>query len=180
MSPNASQNSSQSDLSLPIDWTPYPATPNDHSPATASSALEHSNDPAALFTTVLRLTLANPGAVQVVNAAPIWVRTTTTAQSTTTLHPPLQRAPRYRCPAWTYLEPEVYDSDGERRHIYYSTSPSSNSHLPSPPLPRGTSQSPPTASSVPTSTYQTAPSGPVPPPGPPLSARLRSWLGRPK
>ena len=77
MSPNASQNSSQSDLSLPIDWTPYPAMPNDNGPATTGSASEHPNDSTPLSTTISRLTLANPGAIQVVNAAPIRVRTTT-------------------------------------------------------------------------------------------------------
>ena len=125
-------------------------------------------------TTVLRLTLTNPRAVQVVNAAPIWIRTTTTTTATqppTTVHPPLQRAPCHHRSAWTYLEPEVYNSDGERRQIYYSTSPSSNSHLPSPPLPCGRSQSPPTMSSVITSAYQTALSGPISPPNLPSPPR---------
>ena len=45
MSPDALQNSSQSDLSLPIDWTPYPATPNDNGTTTANSTSGHSNDP---------------------------------------------------------------------------------------------------------------------------------------
>ena len=174
MSPNASQNSSQSDLSLPIDWTPYPTTTNDNGPMAAYPTSEHSDNPASLSTTVSRLTLTNPGAVQVVNAAPIWVRTTTTttAQPPAAVHPPFQHTSCHRRPAWTYLEPEVYDSDGERRHIYYSTSPSSDSHSSPPPLPRGTSQSPPATSSVATSAYQTAPPGSVSPlglPSPPRS-----------
>ena len=36
MSPNASQSSSESDLSLPISWAPYPATPDDNSSTTTN------------------------------------------------------------------------------------------------------------------------------------------------
>ena len=177
MSSNALQNSSESDLSLPINWTPYPTTPNDNNSATASHAQGDQHNSTPLTTTVSGLMLANPGAVQVVNAAPIWVRTTTTttttAQPSTTVHTTLQRAPRHHHPAWTYLEPEVYDSDGERRRIEYSPSmsPPTNSDPPSPPLPRGASQSPPATSSVTTSAYQTAPSGPVSPPSLPSPPR---------
>ena len=178
MSPNALQNSSQSDLSLPINWTLYPATPNDNGTMTANHTQGDQHNPTSLTTTVLGFTLANPGAVQVVSMAPIWVRTTTTTTATTTrppttVHTTLQRAPCHRRPAWTYLKPEVYNSDGERRRIKYSpsTSSPSNSSPPSPPLPRGTSQSPPAMSSVVTSAYQTAPSGPVSPPNLPSPPR---------
>ena len=169
MSSNASQNSSKSDLSLPINWTPYPATLDDNSPTATSPTQGNQHDSTSLATTVLGLTLANPGAVQVINAAPIWVRATSTTltQPSATLHTSLQRAPHHHHPAWAFLDPEVYDSDGERRRIDHSptsTSPPTDSHPPSPPLPRGFSQSPPSASSVVASTYQTAPSGPVSPP----------------
>ena len=134
-------------------------------------AQEHQHDSTSLPTTIPRLTLANPRAVQVVNAALIWARTTSTTtatQSPTAVHTSLQCALHHRRPAWTFLDPIVYDSDGERRQINHSptsTSPPTDSHLPSPPLPRGRSQLPPTMSSVTPSTYQTAPSGPVSPPG---------------
>ena len=96
-----------------------------------------------------------------------------TAQPPTTVHTTLQRAPRHCHPAWTYLKPEVYDSDGERRRIKYSPSTSSptNSNPPSPPRPHGTSQSPPAMSSIATSAYQTAPSGLVSPPSLPSPPR---------
>jgi hypothetical protein len=106
MSNNGSQDSSQSDPSITIDWSPYPATEDDHHTAGVTSTLSN-------------LTIANPGAVQVVGAAPIYVRTTTTTntQPETTVCPSFLRATTCNRPYWYDLDPEVYYSDGERRRI---------------------------------------------------------------
>ena len=171
MSSNALQSSSKSDLSLPIDWTPYPALPHDNGPVTLSPAQGNQCNPTSLTTTISRLTITNCGAVKVVGAAPIWVRTTTTAttsaQPTTTIHPPLQCALRHHHPAWTFLDPEICYSDGEQRQINpspTSTSLYTDSYVSTPLSPQGRIQSPPSMGSITTSAFQTAPSGPVSPP----------------
>ena len=73
MSSNASQNSLKSDLSLPINWIPYPALPHDNNSLALSPALGSEHDPMSLSTTVSRLTITNPRAVRVVRAAPVCV-----------------------------------------------------------------------------------------------------------
>ena len=171
MSSNASKSSSQSDLSLPISWTLYPASSHDNNSVPINLAQGSKHNPMSVTTTVLRLTLTNRGAVEVIEAAPIWVRATTTTTSppqlTATVRPPLHCAPHHHCPAWAYLEPKVYDSDGERKRI--NSSPTSmllytDSYASTPPSPRGRSQSPPSMGSISISAFQTAPLGPVSPP----------------
>ena len=158
MSSNASQSSSKSDLSLPIDWTLYPVSPHDNDPTTSSPTQGSQCDPTPLTTTISRLTITNHGAIRVIGAAPIWVRTTATtitpAQPTVAIHPPFQCAPRHYRPAWAFLDPEVCYSDGEQRQI--NPSPTStllytDLYVSTPPSPRGRSQSPPSVGSIATS-----------------------------
>jgi hypothetical protein len=142
MSNNGSQNSSQSDPSITIDWSPYPVTADDHHTTDVTSALSN-------------LTIANPSAIQVVGAAPIYVRTatTTSAQPETTVRPPFLRTTAHNRPYWYDLDPEVYYSDGERRRINPSpteTSLYTDSYAPTPISDRGSQpSSPPRSVSTP-------------------------------
>ena len=69
-------------ISLPISWTLYPASSNDDNSTTANPALRNKHNSMSIATPVLRLALANHRAIEVIGAAPIWVRTTTITTTT--------------------------------------------------------------------------------------------------
>jgi hypothetical protein len=64
---------------------------------------------------VSNLTITNPGAVQVVGAAPIYTRATTLTetQPQTAVRSTFLRTTTGSRPRWFDIDPEVYNSDGE-------------------------------------------------------------------